>query len=531
MLHTVLVGSEYLDKGFLKKLKKCDPRELICWVSSCQAPAPNQERVAMIEYALAVLLSLNYRKSQEKRKASRELVKRIVANAIKDFDEVRSGRLDTRNLKLPGAFGLGFLTIRGEAFLWQFAEASLERYGKHSEWMLSNLGFTILDAIHFSKEITKTLTKRLIERIAPPLPSFSKEQYYDPRYVFVPSQEFKDYWKTEITISEKELVSLIARDEHERFRAYLQRMSISINEPQPEIETPTDFNILYGKPFVKIDSDYLLPLPSIIWRTLSTTFHYDFLHDKTYVEKYIDEKGKAAERRVYKCFKKLFPEEELFPRVKYSKRLGWPDIDLLVNTDNLAFLIECTSKWVTIRAKSGNLDAIVKDLESSIVKCYNQLGRALKACQRQEIAIVKDKRLLPVIVVDDHIPHLDFILQFFDFLKRNRPYIINIYDLEIITDISERNEFIEFVSKRAELSERKRIFAADEVDYFVHYKKYGLRNFADFLEKRDSKMIYIAHMEELYPNYYKEHVMKFFNDESFAQRLLVSNINWGIGWS
>jgi hypothetical protein len=520
-----------LEKFLLKKLRKCDPKELILWISSCQTPPINKERMAVIEYALAVLLSLDYRKRFGTRKVSRELVKSVIANAIKDFDEIRFGRSGVENPELQAFFRLGFLMIRGEAFAWQFAEASMERYGKHNEWMLNNLGFTIFDAVHFSKEIMKVLSLRTIDWNMPPLPSFTEAQYYDPQFVYVPSQEIKNVWKSKFLFSEREILSLVKKDESQKLQAYLRRLSSSVGETRYEISNPSDFNLLYEKPFVKIGNEFILPIPSILWRALSTTFHYDFLHDETYVEKYIDEKGKAAERRVIACFKKYFPSEKLFPRVKYSKKTGEPDVDLIVDADSLALVIECSSKWMTISAKSGNLDAIVGDLRSSLTKCHNQLDRAMQACQRGEIANLKDKKLLPVIVVDDYIPHLDLILQFFDFPEKNRPYIINIYDLDIITDIAKKEDFIEFISKRTGLSEKKRIFAVDEVDYFIHYKKYGLEKVADLMEKGDSSLLYIAHMEELYPDYYREHLLKFVDDESFARRLLLSNTRLEAGWS
>lgn len=410
-----------MDKSLLNKLKKCDPKELLYWVSSCQAPAPNSERVAIIEYVLAVLLSLDYRKSEKKRKTSRELIKRVIANGIKDVENARLPKQTESNSPLQTFFRLSFLTIRGEAFPWQFAESSMERYGKHEEWMLTNLGFTISDAVRFTKEIMKILTKRTIKWGAPPLPSFTKKEYYDPRFIFVTYQEFKNFWGANITFSENDMMSLVTEDEHQKLKAYLQKLSIDIHEPHYKIESPTDYNILYGKPFVKIGADYLLPLPKILWRVLSTTFHYDFLRDKTYVEKYIDEKGKAAERRMLACFKRFFLDEKLLCRLRYSKRTGWPDIDLVADADHIAFLIECTAKWVTLRAKSGDLNSIIEDLESSIVKCHNQLNRALEACQRGEIALLKNKKLLPIIVVDDYVPHLDFILQFFGSLGKIGP--------------------------------------------------------------------------------------------------------------
>ena len=109
----------------LRKIRKCDPRELLCWVSACQLPRVNRERAAIIEYALGVLVSLDYKRTAKKRKISREFIKKILFEACKDFKNYHG----PSGSKLQVFFPLGFLGIRGEAFPWQFAQAALDRYG------------------------------------------------------------------------------------------------------------------------------------------------------------------------------------------------------------------------------------------------------------------------------------------------------------------------------------------------------------------------------------------------------------------
>ena len=142
-----------MNKELLKKLCKCDPLELLYWIASCEHETSDKEYA--IEYAMNCVLSLKYRKGKTKRKVTRELVQRTLEEALIDFSKIRdafmTSKPDLRTFSFP------FLMIRGEGFPWQLEQASLERYGAHDDWMLTKLGFTIGDAVYFSKAITKML--------------------------------------------------------------------------------------------------------------------------------------------------------------------------------------------------------------------------------------------------------------------------------------------------------------------------------------------------------------------------------------
>jgi len=516
-----------VNKHFLRKLKKYDAKKLLCWLSSCQAPLVNREKAAKIEYALAVLLTIDY--TNEKRNPSRKLMERILLESCRDFEKISINRKTSSMLEL--LFPIGFLSFRGEAFPWQFANASLERYSPHDEWMEKNLGFTIGDAIKFSKAIMRySIRKSLMLNFRRNFPPFGEREYYSPFYLYVPPEEYVEkYWNYIITIPYDELQLLVSRDSHKRLDNYLKRMSLDLEKERPAIDNPLDFNIFYMKPLVKFDNEFILPIPRLLWQSLSTTFHYDFLQDKNYFGRYIDEKGKAAERRMITALSRIFPMEELLPRVRYSKRNGWPDVDLVIDNEEATLFLECTAKWITADAKIGKKEAIISDLRNSIEKCHKQLNRAIKACKEGKLGSFKGKKLFSVIVIDDFIPGLEYLLQFCDFLTKPRPYIINIYHLEILCEISEKREFLDFISMRMELSKLNIMFSTDEIDYFLHFKKYGTK-YIEILKKVKMPLLYIAHMEELYPDYYRKHFLNFLDDKELASKLSQLT-GWERGWS
>ena len=512
----------------VRKARKCDPKELICWVSACQLPEVNSERAAIIEYALGVLTSLNYKIGTRKHKTSRKLVERLLHEAYVDIEKCIDS-LSGSGLQI--FFSLGFLTTRGEAFPWQFAQAALDRYGPHSEWMLEKLGFTIFDAIEISKAIMKRQIRKSLESIPPSFPPFTEQQYYNPRYVFVPSRSAAIFWESSNVFSEDELKSLVPRAKHKELRRYLKRMSVKLGGIQSQIKSPAEHNVLTGRPLVRMNDDFLIVLPRLLWQALSTTFHYDLIRDDSYRGRYIDSKGKIAEKRVKNCFEKIFRRNRVFSRVKYHQRQGWPDIDLVICDEDTTLLVECTAKWITQESKKGDLLAITTDLKTSIEKCGRQLDRAYLACSKGEIPGANTKRILPIIVVDDPILGLERILRFCDVLGEQRPYIINIYELDIITDLMNKEDFIEFVSKRIDLSRKKLIFALDEIDYFVLYKLHGFEEYVSIFEKTGSELHYIGHLENVSPTYYGEKLRVFLDDLALINLIGPEALDLATGWS
>jgi hypothetical protein len=183
-----------------KKLARLDKLELLLWVASCSLPKVNGERRAVIEHLLGVLLTTKNVGTSNKR-ASRKEIELLFRDCLDDTDKYIAGFAKDQFLF---SFILGYLTVRGEAFPWQLAQTAIERYDQHEEWMSSKLGFNISDAVEFSKIVMEEIIRREIKSFPPTFPSFSKDQYYNPRYVYIPDRACVVFWKTVASFSIKD---------------------------------------------------------------------------------------------------------------------------------------------------------------------------------------------------------------------------------------------------------------------------------------------------------------------------------------
>jgi hypothetical protein len=510
-----------MNSKLLKKILKYDKKDLLIRISACQVPPVNKDKIAKIEYAIVVLLSLNFIKRQKKR-ISKLLIHRILSEAYNDFRKALKDESMIQRF-----FPIGFMNIKGNALPWQFSDAAIDRFSPHKKWMLANLGFSIEEAVHFSKEIIKSVTRRSLilkrEKF-----NYSQDKFYNQNFFEIPSKRIASIWSSAITHTEHDLKNLFPNF-NTTHNCILKRLSFNIDQQLSKINTPSDFNILQSHPFLKYNDSYILLLPGMLFQTLSRTFHYDIIKDTSYIGKYVDLKGKIAEKRVHTCFSKLYEKSQIQSRVRYGKHKGWPDIDLIVVYGNTALFIESSAKWITVKAKQGNLQSILDDLQTSIEKCSIQLVRANKAFHEGQVNINVDE-IIPVIVLDDSIPGIEVFINSLDILKNPRPYIINTYDLDIISDFSNQNEFIDFIKKRIELSEKNVILAADELDYYCFYRMYGFQD-SSRLKEKQSLLYYIGHIEDLDQTYYRRKFIDFIQDPLLLNQMESSGENLLFGWS
>jgi hypothetical protein len=76
------------------------------------------------------------------------------------------------------------------------------------------------------------------------------------------------------------------------------------------------------------------------------------------------------------------------------------------------------------------------------------------------------------------------------------PYIINIYDLLVVMDLIEEEDFIDFLIQRVKISKNYELKANDELDFLGYYLANGSLEKSEDIKKLQGPLIY-GYSEEI----------------------------------
>jgi len=150
-----------------------------------------------------------------------------------------------------------------------------------------------------------------------------------------------------------------------RFNNYLNRMSRDLMEFNNEWDkTPSGFNEINTTPILKVKDNYIIPIPYLLYSTLPEAFYYDLIKN----EEYRNNKGKIAEKEVYRLLRNVFPENEIHSNVEYGEKGKMKETDFLIIHEDKIIIIECTAKRTTGKTKRGETRSFFADLRTSIIR-------------------------------------------------------------------------------------------------------------------------------------------------------------------
>lgn len=406
--------------------------------------------------------------------------------------------------------------VRLKAYPYQMLEAAHDRFRFHNDWLKTRLGFTIEDCIRLADFFEKKFLENLHSIFETIEKEFVKKVMREPPFVKIPKSSLIRIVEDAVTFSMKELSDSSGVNEN-RLSNVLVRLSEKLGK-FPKIKNHMDFNHLYKTPIININGYYLVPLFPTFCQAVSETFYYDVIEkDPDYLPEFEKRKGKVSEGRSFRYFSQAIPPDFLFPNPKFRDKKGEVEIaDLIILFDDILLIVQNKSKLLTETAQKGDIEAVKTDLQNSIVKAYDQCVRAKKHLLAGKLISITNNRwkdvplkisdihkIYFVITLEDRFPILLLKdLESFedvDFKKDGYPFVVNLYDLAIITsELSTPLEFIEYLEKRIELNSKGIVGIFDELDLLGYY----LSSERDFQlplskdEKRPNFVIFHGHWEE-----------------------------------
>ena len=381
------------------------------------------------------------------------------------------------------------LTTFRHADGYQMIEKGYRAYKPWENEMEELLGFSIEDAVYYTRELKNRITSSLegqdmeVARWSPSLLEFSREAIgRTAEAVWVPEETLVDWC-----------------DDTPRFRNFLNRLTVEPGAVSG-FRTPLDVNPLERAPFVHSGDEYLLPLPRTIMYALANTFYYDLI-DSEHQGRFQLQFGDWLEEWTADCLAKVFSEDEFVQNYTYEYDGEEVEGDILILHDTELVVIECKGKKLRAETRKGNfggVDTIKEDIQRGIGDAYHQANRLVTGVQSGQITEIESPdgtsidlepsffesacRWLVLGESYGSIATRDFA-KILDMTPV--PYVCDIYDLQVLAEALDTPErLLHYVRQRTRQTEiqlrrpgtqyaNSKTFSSDEIDYLGVYKRNG----------------------------------------------------------
>ncbi|MFB6235486.1 MAG: hypothetical protein ABEH81_14040 [Halopenitus sp.] len=403
----------------------------------------------------------------------------------------------------------------GRHYYWdQPIEAARRAFQPHDQMMRDLLGFTIDEAIDFQKHVEGILNALLQKAMEPvenanvnlysdidsldALQEFLEDEGRPPRFSEL-AEHRGDISRIEkihdlmgdrtdyLWVPESTLVKHLPEDLNEdSFRAFLDRFSVELGDwdhPMgPDFWSIDDLNPLHIQPYIRYEGEILVPHISVPRRALMTTFYYDLIQTESYEGEFGNRWGDYIENWAYESLEGLFDTAHVLLNPTYETSNG--DIneftDIVVDSGDSVFIIECKAAKLNLDTRSGDFSAVKRDLEDGVGKAASQLEDSLSKIRSSTdtIEIETENKsltygqgdspdLIPMVVLGEQYDAIS--TNFYDLATDEvqfTPYVVNVMNLDIICEaLTNTRHFRDYVNARVNQVRNNKFLSVDEIDY------------------------------------------------------------------
>jgi hypothetical protein len=275
-----------------------------------------------------------------------------------------------------------------------------------------------------------------------------------------------------------------------RILAVLTEMSIEIGSLEPTKYTGLlDESPLRERPFLKLNDDYLLPIPGMLDRDADTLLERRLLAGRPGFSR---QRAKSLDRLAAGYLASMLPGAETYTNLFYEDT----ELDGLVLFEDTAFVIEGKGGDISVPARRGDIERLTRDIATNIEEALEQGARARTYILADEESVFSNERgeevlRLPprtvreVIVVNPtlhelagHAPQLGRLRALGLFPDEKFPWSVYINDLRVIAETSDNAAvFLHYLTWRNRLPLGTGVSVGDEIDLWASYllcERFGL---------------------------------------------------------
>lgn len=399
---------------------------------------------------------------------------------------------------------IGAFTTGGFATGDQHRQVAKMAYTPHNKKLEEILGFDVNDGLHFAGRLNKfwdllydRLLTRPIRLSAPELlyadfltqiRFFTPEKYNE----YLPIREDLEHISYPIDnlwVGQDSLRNIAPEGCTDKFDLFLERMSIELGGAD-KFRLPKHHNPVNEFPFLSRNSEQLSPIPGKLNEVLATTFYFDLLEDEEYLGTLSNKMGDFVEDWTENVYRDLFDSSKVWPNAKHE--VG--ESDFLVIQDDTLVITECKRKGLSLETRSGGEDGyerIVADVEEGIGHAHSQAIRLHDLLTSSDSVKIESNNTKLSLSEEDYSSVILCIVlgdtydligtrQYSDLLRVEDlfPYVVDIYDLEVICSTLDADQFINYVEERIKITREELAISPDEIDYLNEFLVSGF----DFFE-------------------------------------------------
>ena len=401
------------------------------------------------------------------------------------------------------------LYVRSPGWWWQEHETlhGLFGEGRFAEQLRAELGFDAEDGIRCSEAVRILVGRRLSEHMhgareesatfGPDHQAYRwAESAFDGRWKrdpenaarYIPFVWALNHLGDELLITPADLADA-AEVEEAVAASFLDSLAVGFGQEEPDWFRLADQ--VRTRPFVEVGASAYLPTVAgaDLW-ALRSLFE-SILKGS---ESYLTHRGRWLEQRAAQLLEAALVPDEVHSSLRYelaaedgSSTEG--EIDVLLRLGTSAVIVEAKSATMRPGARRGG-EALIKHLEANLTKAAEQGSRAkqalgggatLRARDGGEIELGEAvQEIHPVLVTLDDLSAVAPVLwelQGTDVVpeKVTLPWVITLHELEQVVETVEWPvQLLHFLRRRSRLNEIGKHVASDELDWWMHYLRFGL---------------------------------------------------------
>ena len=353
------------------------------------------------------------------------------------------------------------------AYPFQFLEMASKRYAADEHWIEGHTGDRLDTYIEISKEISEITLNRL-QSIDPGL---SPGDYCTAIFAAMCFQS-----------------SDFARASRGSLENFFTTFSFTPGETNLGFRGIGGYNTVQSRPVMSLGDDkYCIPVSLNLPKAIYESPFYWMNEDEQYRDTALENRGDATESITRDFLASVFGAERVFRGVKVKDgRNELTDIDVLAVSGNKAVIAQCKSKKLTIEARKGDGQILIRDFSQAVQDTYNQAVKAKRALMGNGYEFV-DETGEPIALEEkvdeayilcisgDHYPAV--MTQARTHLDRRdedvHPILISTFDLDVITFyLKDRYDFLYYIRQRSAHAER--LVANSEMALLAHHLKHKL---------------------------------------------------------